>query len=82
MSKLKHYDIRGVAYSRFESYLKGRKQYVSINEFNSKNLPISRSVPQGSVLGLLLFLLCINDLHYAIKFCKVHDFADGTNLCI
>ena len=78
MGKLKHYGIRVVAYSWFESNLKGRKQYVSINGFNSKDLPISQGVPQGSVLVPLLFFLYINDLHAAIKFCKVHDFADGT----
>ena len=80
MGKLKHFGIRGVAYCWFESYLKGRKQHVSINGFNSKDLPISYGVPQGSVLGPLLFLLYINDLHTAIKFCKVHQFADDTNL--
>ena len=80
MGKLKHYGIRGVAYSWFESYLKGRKQHVSINGFNSKDLPIYYGVPQGSVLEPLLFLLWINDLHAAIKFCKVHHFADDTNL--
>ena len=37
-------------------------------------------VPQRSALGPLLFLLCINDLNQAIKFCKVHHFADDTNL--
>ena len=80
MGKLKHCGIRGVNYSWFQSYLKGRKQYVSINGFNSKDLPISYEVPQGSVLAPLLFLLYINDLHPAIKFCKVHHFADDTNL--
>ena len=80
MGKLKHYGIRGVAYSWFESYLKGRKQYVSINGFNSKDFPVSNGVPQGSVVGPLLFLLYINNLHTAIKFCKVHHFADDTNL--
>ena len=78
MGKLKQYSIRGVAYSWFESYLKGRKQPVSINRFHSKDLPISYGVPQGSVLET--FLLYINDLHTAIKFCKVHHFADDTNL--
>ena len=79
MGKLKYYGIRGVAYSWFESYLKGRKQYVSINGYKSKDLPISYGVPQGSVLGSLLFLY-INDLHNAIKFSKFHHFADDTNL--
>ena len=80
MGKLIHYSIRGVAYSWSESYFKGRKQYVSINRFNSKDLPISNGVPQSSDLGPLFFLLYNNDLQTAIKFCKVHHFADGTNL--
>ena len=79
MGKLKQDDKRGVAYSLFESYLKGRKQYVSINGFNSKDLPIFYGALQSSVLGPLL-LLYINDLHTAIKFCKDYHFADETNL--
>ena len=80
LHKLKHYGIRGVAYSWFESYLKDRKQYVSINGYSSKHLSISPCVPQGSVLGPLLFLIYINDLRTAIKHCKVHHFSDDTNL--
>ena len=80
MGKLKYYSIRGVAYSWFESYLKGRKKYISINGFNSQDLPISQCVPQGSVFGSLLFVLYIKVLPTAIKFCKVHHFADDTNL--
>ena len=70
---------RGVAYSWFESYLKDRKEYVSINGFNSKHLSIYLGVPQSSVLGSLLFLIYINDLNNAIKRCKVHHFTYDTN---
>ena len=55
-----------------------RNQYVSINGFDSGLSTINCGVPQGSVLGTLLFLLYINDLNQAIKFCKVHHFADDT----
>ena len=80
LGKLKHYGIIGVAYSWFESYLKDRKQYVSINGYKSKHLAVSLGVPQGSVSGPLLFLIYINELSTAIKLCKVHHFADDTNL--
>ena len=80
MSKLKYYGIRGVVYGWFESYLKERKQYVSINGYNSKHLAISLGLPQGSVLGPLLSLIYINNLDTAIKRFKVHHCADDTNL--
>ena len=80
LDKLKHYGIRGVAYSWFESYLKDIRQYVSGNGYNPKHLQISLGVPKGSVLGPLLFLIYINDLNTAIKQCKVYHFADNTNL--
>ena len=80
MGKLEHCGIRGAAYSSFQSYLKDRKQYVSINGYNSKHLSISLGVLQDSVLGPLLFLTYVNDLNTAIKHCKVHHFAHDTNL--
>ena len=79
LGKLKHYGIRGVAYTWFESYLIERKEYLSINGHKPKHLSISLGVPQGSVLGQLLFLIYINDLNNVIKHCKVHHFAHGTN---
>ena len=57
-----------------------RNQYVSINGYESGLAALNRGVRQGSVLGSLLFLLYTNDLNQAIKFCKVHHFADDTNL--
>ena len=64
----------------FISYLFNRKQFVSINGHISNQTSVKYGVPQGSVLGPLLFLIHINDLNLAINFCKVHHFADDTNL--
>ena len=63
-----------------ESYLPNCNQYVSINCCNSVLAAINCGIAQGSVLGPLLFSLCINSFNQAIKFCKVHNFADDTNL--
>ena len=80
LAKLSHYGIRGVSNDWFKSCLSNRSQYVSINGYDSRLAAIICGVPQGSVLGPLLFLLYINDLNQAIKFCKVQHFADDTNL--
>ena len=77
---MNQYGIHGVSNDWFESYLSKRNQYVSINGYDSGLAAINCGVPPGSVLGPLLFLLYINDLDRAIKFCKVHHFADDTNL--
>ena len=81
LSKLEHYGIRGTALMWFESYLKNRTQYVELNGFKSSCLPLKTGVPQGSILGPLLFLLYINDLPSASKL-KCVIFADDTNLLI
>ena len=80
LKKLSYYGIRGLPNEWFKSYLTERKQFVSINGFDSKILKTSIGVPQGSVLGPLLFLIYINDLNTAIKHSLVHHFADDTNL--
>ena len=76
LAKLNHYGIRGVSNDWFKSKLSNRNQYVSINVFDSGLTTINCGISQGSVLGPLQFSSHINDLNQAIKFCKVHQFAD------
>ena len=71
---------RGPALLWFRSYLNEHSQHVSIDGFDSPALSISCGVPQGSILGPLLFLIYINDLNKCILNSKVHHFADDTNI--
>ena len=80
LRKLEHYGVRGISNNWFHSYLNNRKQYVSISGSDSKVTNIDFGVPQGSVLGPLLFLIYINDLNHAINYSKTRHFADDTNI--
>ena len=77
--KLEHYGIRDML-NWFKSYLSNRKQYVFLNGESSEVKDITCGVPQGSVLGPLLFLLYINDLPNISKVLDFYLFADGTNI--
>ena len=80
LHKLEFCGIHGVCNNWFKSELPYRTKFVSINGYNSDLMPVNCGVPQGSVLGPLLILIYINYLHKAIRYCKVHRFADDTNL--
>ena len=80
LSKLHNYGIRGLPLQWFKSYLYDRTQYVSFNNVLSDPSDILCGVPQGSILGPLLFLLYVNDLPYCSDKLKFILFADDTNI--
>ena len=80
LKKLNTYGIRGPAYKWFNSYLADRKQFTVINETTSSYNNISCGVPQGSILGPLLFLIYINDITLCTKKLNFILFADDTNI--
>ena len=80
LAKLEFYGVRGVALQWFKSYLSCGTQFVQYNGYNSSSKYIKFGVPQGSILGPLLFLLYINDLCNMSKALDFILFADDTNI--
>ena len=79
LHKLDHYGFRGVINKWFSSYLEGRTQTTQIGSFISKRKNTTCGVPQGSVLGPLLFLIYVNDIQESSDKLKFFLFADDTN---
>ena len=78
--KLSHYGIRGISLSLFASYLQHREQFVCLNSVVSDYKTVSCGVPQGSILGPLLFIIFINDIINCSNILHFILFADDTNL--
>ena len=80
LSKLDHHGISGSSHSLFQTYLSNRVQQTEINGVLSEKGIIKHGVPQGSVLGPLLFLLYINDISESSNILKFFLFADDTTV--
>ena len=80
LSKLYNYGIRGVAYDWFKDYLSNRKQYTFYNNSSSQLKELICGVPQGSILGPLLFLLYIDDIRFVSNKINFILFADDTTV--
>jgi len=80
IDKLFFYGIRGVGQDWFKSYLSNRKQCVCLNNTCSSYKSVVCGVPQGSILGPLLFILYVNDIVNCSNILYFTLFADDTNM--
>ena len=81
LSKLDNLGVRGIAKSWFESYLTDRKQYMELYDNKSPLVNITCGVPQGSILGPILFLIYVNDISNSTKI-NILSFADDTTVTL
>ena len=80
LCKLKSVGFDDNSLNWFESYLSSRQQATSIENTLSSSLPVSVGIPQGSILGPLLFIIYINDMPNIVKHCKILLYANDTLL--
>lgn len=80
IAKLKAYGLTLPACDLLGSYLSGRRQRVKIAGTKSQWNLLEKGVPQGSILGPLLFNIFINDMFYFIEKCSLYNFADDNSL--
>ena len=80
LKKLSAYGILDKEHEWFLNYLSSRMQRVSVNDTYSDWTSVSRGVPQGSILGPLLFLVFMNDLPSVVTSCTINLYADDTTI--
>ena len=80
LNKLKYCGVNDISLKWFSSYLTGRQQYVEIDGYSSGLLPLTTGVPQGSILGPLLFLIYMNDIPHATDYFDFISYEDDTSL--
>ena len=80
LKKMEYYGIKGTTLTWLKSYLSNRKQYIYVDNISKQLLEITCGVPQGSILGPLLFLIYVNDFYKASNTLNEVMFADDTNL--
>ena len=82
LAKLQAYGLSNEAITLMRSYLTGRRQRVKIGSTTSSWLEVKKGVPQGSILGPLLFNVFINDFFYVIDGCNIYNYADDNTLSV
>ena len=80
LAKLRNYQITGKLYEWLKEYLKNRSQIVVVNGKKSQTAEVKSGVPQGTVLGPILFLIYINDMEKCAKHCLISHFADDSRI--
>ena len=80
LRKMYSYGVRGMEWKWFQDYLTGRRQRVCVGDEKSSWTNIHKGVPQGSILGPLLFTMYVNDLPKAVSQCNVKQYADDTTM--
>ncbi len=82
LHKLEYYGVQDICLNLFKNYLSNRKQYVQYDGVSSQMQNITTGLPQGSILGPLLFIIYINDMSEVSKISSFIMYADDTTLFV